>query len=72
MTHEATPATEADEGPEATADLPDATSVPVADEPDALPPIDWADDPAENVIEGERIAPRDGYLGLDVQEGDTL
>lgn len=51
MTHEATPTTEADAGPEATSELPDATSVPVADEPDALPPIDWPHDPADDIVE---------------------
>ena len=40
MTHEATPTSEAETGPESDPTLPDATSVPVADGPDDLPPVD--------------------------------
>jgi hypothetical protein len=40
MTHEATPVSEADHGPEHDPTLPDALSVPVGDGPDDLPPID--------------------------------
>lgn len=43
MTHEHYPDSEADGGPEQDPDLPDATSVPVADGPDDLAPIDWPD-----------------------------
>ena len=43
MTHEFYPDSEADDGPETDPDLPDATSVPVADGPDDLAPIDWPD-----------------------------
>jgi hypothetical protein len=44
MTHERAANAEADGGPEADASLPDATSIPVADTPDALPPVSWPDE----------------------------
>lgn len=40
MTHEVNPDAEATNGPEHDPALPDALSVPVADGPDDLPPID--------------------------------
>lgn len=40
MTHEVNPGAEATKGPEHDPALPDALSVPVADGPDDLPPID--------------------------------
>ena len=52
MTHEATPSAEADHGPEHDHTLADALSVPVADGPDDLPPIDHPGPDLGAVTEG--------------------
>jgi hypothetical protein len=48
MTHEKTPTSEHEGGPEHTHNLPDADSIPVADGPFDLPPVlqpeHWDDD----------------------------
>jgi hypothetical protein len=41
MTHEHEPGAEAEGGPENDDRLPDAATIPVADDPDSLPPVKW-------------------------------
>lgn len=52
MTHEATPGAEAPDGPEHDHHLPDAMSVPVADGPDDLPPVDHPDVAEHELVTG--------------------
>lgn len=57
MTHEQTAGAEADDGPEHDHTLPDADTIPTADDPDELPPVIHHDEWSESDMAPARPDP---------------